>query len=411
MRILFITDNFPPEVNAPATRTFEHCKMWIQQGAEVTVITCQPNFPQGRLYEGYKNRLYQVEEIEGIRVVRVWSFIVANEGFLLRVLDHLSFAWTAFWAGLFQKRPDVIVATSPQFFTTFAGIGLSWFRKRPWVFEVRDMWPEGIIFLKHESLVFKVLERIEKFLYRHADGIVALTESFQQNIMERAGIASSKTSVIYNGSNRALFRPAPKDEALQKSLNLEGKLVIGYAGTLGISHNLDFLIEQFPTISERYPDVHFLIMGDGAMREHLTRRREELKLQNLTLLPPVPKEHVPRYVSLFDIGLVPLKKVDAYLKVIPSKIFELAAMGKPILLGVLGESKNIIERYPAGLCFEPDGAEDFAEKVGAFYTMWKNKDLSQYQDGLDRLAEDFDRNRLAEKMLAFLSGLTTQKRG
>ena len=243
MRILFITDNFPPEVNAPATRTFEHCKMWIQQGAEVTVITCQPNFPQGRLYEGYKNRLYQVEEIEGIRVVRVWSFIVANEGFLLRVLDHLSFAWTAFWAGLFQKRPDVIVATSPQFFTTFAGIGLSWFRKRPWVFEVRDMWPEGIIFLKHESLIFKVLERIEKFLYRHADGIVALTESFQQNIMERAGIASSKTSVIYNGSNRALFRPAPKDEALQKSLNLEGKLVIGYAGTLGISHNLDFLIE------------------------------------------------------------------------------------------------------------------------------------------------------------------------
>ena len=140
MRILFLSDNFPPEVNAPASRTFDHCREWVKAGAEVTVVTCAPNFPQGKVYPGYKNKLWQTEMMDGIRVIRVWTYMVPNKGFIKRTLDYISFSVTGFLAALFVKT-DVIVATSPQFFTALAGRTLSWWKRKPWVMEVRDLWP------------------------------------------------------------------------------------------------------------------------------------------------------------------------------------------------------------------------------------------------------------------------------
>lgn len=143
MKLLFLTDNFPPEVNAPASRTYAHCKEWVNNGVDVTVITCAPNFPQGKVYKGYKNKLYQTENMDGIKVIRVWTYITGNEGFIKRTLDYISFSVFAFGAGLFQKF-DLIVATSPQFFTALCGRTLSFWKRRPWVMEVRDLWPESI---------------------------------------------------------------------------------------------------------------------------------------------------------------------------------------------------------------------------------------------------------------------------
>ena len=142
-KILFITDNFPPEVNAPASRTYDHCKEWVKAGADVTVITCAPNFPQGKVYEGYKNKIYQKESIDGIKVIRVWSYIVPNCGFIKRTLDYISFSITAFIAGLFIKT-DIIIATSLQFFVALTGRALSRVKRPPWIMEVRDLWPESI---------------------------------------------------------------------------------------------------------------------------------------------------------------------------------------------------------------------------------------------------------------------------
>ncbi|MBK5285216.1 MAG: glycosyltransferase WbuB, partial [Bacteroidia bacterium] len=144
MKILFLTDNFPPEVNAPANRTYEHCREWVKKGAEVTVITCFPNFPIGKIYEGYRNKFFNCEVIEGIKVIRVWTYITANKGIVRRSLDYFSFGIASFFFGLF-KRCDVIVATSPQFFTAVSAGLLSLLRGKKFVFEVRDLWPESII--------------------------------------------------------------------------------------------------------------------------------------------------------------------------------------------------------------------------------------------------------------------------
>ena len=165
-KILFLTDNFPPEVNAPASRTYDHCKEWVKSGADVTVITCFPNFPQGHVYDGYKNKLWQKEIIDGIKVIRVWSYIVPNKGFIKRTLDYISYSCTSFLAGLFIKA-DIIIATSPQFFTALSGRALSKWKRCPWIMEVRDLWPESIktVGALKDYMFIRLFERLENRCY------------------------------------------------------------------------------------------------------------------------------------------------------------------------------------------------------------------------------------------------------
>jgi len=398
MRILFIADNFPPEVNAPATRTFEHCREWIKFGADITVITCAPNFPQGKIYSGYRNNVYSHEKIDGIKVIRVWTYITRNEGFLKRTLDYLSFGATSFIAGLFFKA-DIIIATSPQFFTTWAAFGLSKLKRVPWVFELRDLWPESIrsVGAMSGNKIFDFLERIELFLYRNANMVIALTDAFKRNLISRR-IEEKKIRVVTNGSNIDLFKPQRKDPDLLGQLGLNGKFVVGYIGTHGMAHGLEFIVDSISDIIDE--EIYFLFIGDGAKKKDVVERAERLGLKRVTFLSPVAKEEVPRYLSVVDVMLVPLKKSETFKTVIPSKIFEAAAMQKPILLGVEGQAQEIVEKYNAGLCFEPENRKDFLDKI----TRLKSDSLLYrgLQGGCKDLAADYDRRQLARKMYLYL---------
>lgn len=394
MKILFITDNFPPEVNAPATRTYEHCQEWMKQGVEVTVLTCVPNFPHGKVYGGYKNKFYQKEIVDGIEVIRVWSYITSNSGFTKRVLDYVSFAFMAFWVGLFQKY-DVIIATSPQFFTTWTAWGLSKIRRKPWIFELRDLWPESIktVGAMKQGKIIDRLEKIELGLYKDADKVVAVTDAFKINLIRR-GIDANKVEVITNGSNMALFSPREKDLNLIDSLGLENKFIVGYIGTHGLAHSLDFIVRTLVKIKDE--NIHFLFIGDGAMKKNIVALAKELQLKNITFLAPVSKDEVPRYLSVIDVSLAPLKKEDNFKTVIPSKIFEASAMQKPTLLGVEGQAQEIIEKYDAGLYFEPENESDFLLKIEQIRDKIRYREL---QNGCENLAKNFDRKILADKML------------
>lgn len=399
MKILFLTDNFPPEVNAPATRTYEHAQEWIKNGAEVTIITCAPNFPHGKIYDGYKNKLYQKENMDGIEVIRVWSYVTANSGFVKRVLDYVSFAFMAFCIGLFQKC-DIIVATSPQFFTTWAGWGLSKIRRKPWIFELRDLWPESIktVGAMKQGKIIDILEKIELTLYRDATRVIAVTDAFKTNLIKR-GIDAEKIDVITNGSNLDLFYPRIKNPDLLKRYGLENKFIIGYIGTHGLAHSLDFIVRSIAKIDD--PAIHFLFVGDGAMKSTITTIAQELKLTNITFLPPVSKDQVPEFLSICDVSLAPLKKEENFKTVIPSKIFEASAMKKPTLLGVEGQAQEIIEHYNAGLCFEPENEKDFIQKV---ILLKENNSIYQdLQSGCEKLAKAYDRKVLAKQILLILS--------
>lgn len=404
MKILFLTDNFPPEVNAPATRTFEHCKHWASLGHEITVITCAPNFPQGKVYKGYKNKLYFKEKIEGITVIRVWSYMTENKGFFKRILDYLSYSFSAFMVGLFQKT-DLIIATSPQFFTTWAGWGLSKIKRKPWVFELRDIWPESLRTvgaLKYEKLL-NFLEKIELGLYRDANKVIAVTDAFKTNLINR-GIAKHKISVITNGSNNELFIKCPKNEELMNRLNLNNKFIVGYIGTHGMAHSLDFIVNSIKKVDD--PDIHFLFIGDGAIKKNIVQIANDLELTNITFLDAISKEEVPLYLSICDVSLAPLKNRDNFKEVIPSKIFEASAMGKPTLLGVQGEAQKILERYNAGVCFIPENEKDFISKL----KLLKEKNIYlQCQKGCDTLAQMYDRKNLAEEMINILEHMMEKR--
>ena len=399
MRILFLTDNFPPEVNAPASRTFDHCKEWVKAGAEVTVITCNPNFPQGKVYEGYKNKWFKQEEMmEGIRVIRVWTYIVPNVGFLKRTLDFISFSVSAFFAGLFVKT-DIIVATSPQFFTALAGRTLHWWKRKPWVMEVRDLWPESIktVGAMKDNLFIRYFEWEEMRCYRSAKKIVVVTDSFKRKLIER-GVDEQKIFVVKNGVDKSLFKPMKKDADIVKQLHLEGKTVVGYIGTHGMAHKLDFILNCANDLKND-KSLHFILMGGGAEKENLLRMKEELKVDNVTMLDPVPKTEVGRYISVLDICLINLRKSPLFTTVIPSKIFENAAMAIPILMGVEGEAQQIIEGYEAGLCFEPENEADFISKLNL---LRQPEFYDKCKKGCLKLADDFDRKNLANEMFKIL---------
>ena len=398
MKLLFLTDNFPPESNAPASRTHEHCKEWVQKGMEVTVITCVPNFPYGKTYKGYKNKLYQTEMIDGIKVIRVWTYMTENKGVVKRIFDYMSYAIGAFIAGLFVKT-DLIVATSPQLFTALGGCALAKVKRKPWIFELRDLWPEGI--KDHgaikQNYLLNFLTKMELCLYRKATHIVTVTKGLKNNLASR-GIDPNKIDTVTNGANMDLFKPSDKNQELLKTLNLEDKFVIGYIGTHGMAHGLEFIMESIQELENK--KIHFLFVGTGAKKEATVAKAKELKLDNVTFLDPVLKSEVNKYISIIDVALVPLTKTVIHASLIPSKIFESAAMKKPMLLGVEGEAKEIIEQYNAGIAFEPENKEEFLHALKQIST--GSERYIELQEGCTKLAEAFDRKNLANSMFDVL---------
>ena len=401
MHILFLTDNFPPEVNAPASRTFEHCREWVKaHDCDVTVITCAPNFPRGRVFEGYKNKLFQVERVEGVRVIRVWSFITSNEGTLKRILDYVSFMVMATIASCFVRKVDVIVATSPQFFTACAGYWVSILKRVPWVFELRDIWPESIkaVGAMQESVFIQFLERLELFLYRKASRIISVTKAFRDSLGER-GIDTQKIEVVTNGVDTTRFSPLPKDQDLLANLGLRGRFIAGYIGTHGLAHGLDTILDAAHGEQASRSDsrLHFLLLGDGAEKAKLKARAAEMGLTNVTFVDSVSKAEVVRYWSILDVSIVHLKKTSLFESVIPSKIFECMGMGIPIAHGVSGESAGIIKACRAGMTFEPESSEGLLEVL---HQLASEKELYEEMSRCGQeSAKSFDRAALAERML------------
>lgn len=406
--ILFLTDNFPPEVNAPASRTFEHCREWVRAGHRVTVITCAPNFPTGKIFPGYRNKLWQSEELCGIRVIRVWSYMTRNEGFFLRVLDHISFMVSAAIAALFVRRVDVIIGTSPQFFTACAAYIAAILLRKPWVFEVRDLWPEAIRALgaiKSVSL-FRFIEAIELHLYRRASLIIAVTHAFRANLVQR-GIGGDKIRVVTNGVDLAHFSARPRDEQLIAQLQLNGKFVVGYVGTHGMSHALATIVEAFSLLAadRDAQDIHLLMIGDGAEKPGLIEQATVRGLSNISFIDTVAKSDVARYWALLDLSIVHLKKVDVHRTVIPSKIFESMAMGVPILHGARGESEDIVKDAGAGTAFEQEDAADLAAKI---LELSRNPSALRTMSGAGvSAAPRYDRQALAQAMLQEIQQLWT----
>ncbi len=408
MHILFLTDNFPPEVNAPASRTHEHAREWVKLGHRVTVVTCVPNFPKGEVFEGYSNKAWQEEQVDGIRVIRVWSYVSANEGFVRRIADYVSFMTTGTIAGMFVRDADVIVGTSPQFFTAVAAWMLSTIRRIPWVFELRDLWPETIeaVGAVGNRTVLARVEDFAFFLYRKADAVVSVTYSFKDKLVRR-GIDARKIAVVTNGVDSNQFSPRPKDLELVRRLGLEGRFVAGYIGTHGMCQALDTLLDAAAEL--RNEPFAFLLLGDGARKQELQARAMKLGLKNIFFVDTVSKADVVRFWSILDVSVIHLQRSDVFKTVIPSKLFESMGMGLPVLHGVEGESARIVEGCQAGVLFEP---ENSLALVAALRKLRSDGELLACLGAASAAsAAKFDRRNLAIRMGGLLEDVVARRVG
>jgi colanic acid biosynthesis glycosyl transferase WcaI len=383
VNILFLSENFPPETNAAATRVFERAVYWAKWGHNVTVITQAPNFPHGRLFDGYRNAWHQTEEMSGIRVVRVKTYISANRGVMRRTLDFVSYGVTATIAGLSEARPDIVCATSPQFFAAVAGWLIGAARRVPFVFELGDLWPLSIsaVGAMKKGVALSLVERVELFLYRHSARVAALTHAFKRNLVGR-GIDPAKIDIVINGVDLPRYAPRPRDPAFERDWMLAGKFVVGYVGTHGMAHGLINVLDAADRL--RCDDhIRFLFVGAGAERDMLTETAHARGLTNVIFAPPQPKDAMPAVWSVVDVALVHLKDSLAFAEVIPSKIFEAMAMGLPILFAApAGEATELVERHGAGITVPAGKPDDLA-------------------DAVRRLASDAEaRNRFAKASLA-----------
>lgn len=404
MHIVFLTHYFPPEVNAPASRTFENAKRWVKAGHKVTVITCVPSHPKGVVYPGYKKRLYQWDEIEGIRVLRIITYLSPNEGFLKRTANYVSFMVSAIFLSPLVNDVDIVVSTSPQFFCGMAGYFVSRMKRRHWVLEIRDLWPESIITVGaiKQRHVIKLLEGLEKFLYLKADHIVSLTRAFKSHIMKK-GVSGERISLITNGADFEMYKPLPRLNAISAQYGLDDKFVVSYIGTHGMAHSLKTVLQAAKKL-ENKKDILFMLVGDGAEREGLLKEKERMGLQNVLMLSQQPKEKMPGFLAASDVSMVLLKKDDLFKTVLPSKLFEAMAMERPIILGVDGESRQLVEDAVCGIFIEPENHEELA---GAVEKLYQDRDLLKMfgANGRKYVQSNYNRETLAEKYLNVLAGV------
>ncbi|HET6493886.1 MAG TPA: glycosyltransferase family 4 protein [Thermoleophilia bacterium] len=413
MHILFLTHYFVPENNAPAARVHAMAREWSRLGHRVTVLTGVPNVPAGVVFEGYENRCRQVEWIDGIRTVRVWTYLAANRGRVRRGLNFLSYMVTAGLAGTgLRPRADVVIATTPQFFAGWAGVPVSRAHRAPFVLEVRDIWPDSItaVGALREGRIVQALGRLESALYASADHIVAVGDGYRQNMIAK-GVPPAKIDIVTNGLDADLFTPRAADAELLRRLGLTGKFVITFAGTIGMASALGVVLDAARRLEELgRDDIAFLLIGDGAIRAGLEDQARARRLTNVVFTGLVPRPELPAYLASSDACLVHFRKEPLFGTILPSKFFEDAAMEKPILLGFEGAAREMLHEADCGLAFEPgNGVELAAAAVRLADDPVEARRLGA--NGRRYVLERFDRRRLARDYLEILERVCARRGG
>jgi len=401
MKILIITENFYPEGNAPARRLYEHSKEWVKTGNQITVLTGVPNFPNGKIYSGYKNKIYQSERIDGINIKRVWTYFTKNKGIIYRTVDFISFMLSSFISGLFIKKHDRILVSSPQFFQVISGFLISRIRRIPFILEVRDLWPESIVSLgalKENNFIIKILNLIAKYIYRKSMLIFVVTDSFKDYLVN-IGIKEEKIFVIKNGFNFDRTLEPNKDvNTIIKEYKIKNdKFIVSYIGTIGMAHGVGTILKTAKLIK----NVTFLIIGEGANKKKLVKRAKNQKLTNVIFIDNIDWQEIVNINQIVSANIIHLKKLKLFESVIPSKMFESMALKKPILAGLIGESLSIIKESNSGIQVEPEDELSLLNQI-LFLKKYPEKLKEFGENGFIYVNKKHNRKILARQMMEII---------
>ena len=401
MRLLYVSQYYPPEMGAAAARVSELAAIWAQQGHDVNVLTGFPNHPTGKIHTEYKHkfrRMTLTENTAGVRVVRTWLCPVANRSSLERIVSYVSFFVSAVVRGVFLRRPDVIIGTSPQLLSAAAGWLLAKRFRRPFIFEVRDLWPEslpasgvGTI----EGITYKILDTIASFLYEVSDLVAVVAEPFRPAIARKCPMA--RIDVVENGVDENLFKPYRKDEC-KEEFGLKPFFVVSYIGTVGKAHGVQTVLKAAASLQDRCTSVRFLVVGEGAEREELQNFAASSAIGNVDFWGERPRNEIPKIISASDVCLVLLKKDEVFEKVLPTKILEFFACGRPVIAGVCGFVAELVEKSNSGIVVEPGSDSQLADAIERMYGN-RERLLSMGNNGRNYVLEHYRRD---EKALQYL---------
>jgi colanic acid biosynthesis glycosyl transferase WcaI len=366
--ILFITPYYPPEKGAAQVRISETAKFLVKRGYEVTILTTVPNYPSGIVPPEYCGPVVQCEVRDGVRVVRVWSYVSPNKGFLRRILAQLSFGCLAPLLGRRDVgRPDVVIVESPPLFDAIAGRMLAWLKHCPFIFTVSDLWPESAVqlgMLRNHMLIW-LAEWLEWSTYQRAGVVWALTEGIRDALIQR-GLSPEQVFLVTNGVDTTKFRPLPKPQA-RAELGWDDRFTVLYAGTHGLAHGLTTVLDAAEQIRD-CPGIRIILVGDGAAKGELIRDAQRRNLENVIFLDPQPHDRMPLLLAAADVCLVPLRKLPLFEGALPSKMYEVMASARPILLGMDGEARRLVETEAgAAVYFEPENATALVSAILYLY--------------------------------------------
>jgi glycosyltransferase involved in cell wall biosynthesis len=396
MKILILTQYFPPETGAPQNRLHSLSGYFSDLGAEVSILTAMPNYPKMEVFDGYRGRFYKYEEHGNIKVHRAWIFVGKSKSVFFRLLNYFSFVFSSIFIGLIKiNKHDIIICESPPLFLGISALILKWFKNSKLVFNVSDLWPESAekLDIVTNKFFLSLSYKLEGLLYLKSNLVSGQTQGIVKNISER--FPSVKTYWLPNGIDFNQYNVSANgiDFRLKYAL-LSSDFVLMYAGILGYAQGLDVVIRS-AQITKNVSGIKYVIIGDGPEREKLKKLAKEFSLENVIFVGNIPRENMSNAIAACNAYIVPLKKNDLFLGAIPSKLFEPLAMGKPILLGVDGEARELfIEKGNGGLFFTPEDADELAEKV-LFLNANRNKISILGNNGKEFVSINFNREKIA----------------
>jgi glycosyltransferase involved in cell wall biosynthesis len=363
VKIVYVSQYYPPEMGAPAARVSAFARRWAAMGHDVTVVTTFPNHPTGVIPENYRGHLRLIENDHGVRVVRTFLYAAANKGIVKRGLCYISFALSSVFQGYGPAgRPDVVIATSPQFLVTLSGWVLSRLKGTPLVTEIRDLWPDSIVAVGAApvtSLLVRGLGILERFVYRQSDLVVSVTRSFVPLLRDRG---ARRVVFISNGADPEAFASPVDRTAVRARFSLGERFVASFVGTLGMAHGLDTVLDAAEILRDRR-DVLFWLVGEGARREELQAEARRRGLENVRFEGQLPRGDVPDVLAASDTALVLLRPDPLFETVLPSKMFEAMAAACPVILSVRGESRALLDECGGGIGIQPGSGAALAEAV------------------------------------------------
>ncbi len=406
MKILFLTQYYPPEIGAPQNRLHELAVRLKANDFDVNVLTAMPNYPKMEIFEEYKNGKIKEEVIDGIKVYRSGIYVSKSKGIIARLLNYFSFVWTSFWRGRKLGNFDYLLVESPPLFLGYSAMALSKKLNAKLIFNVSDLWPESAekLNIVNNKTLLKFAYNLEAKCYKRATFITGQTQGIVDNIKER--FPSKNVYWLPNGVDVTFYDPTKyfKNDFREKYNFKQNDVLFFYGGILGHAQGLKTVLRAANLIKEN-SSIQIILQGSGPEKDDLVNLKDELKIDNIHFLPPVPKAEMPNILLEVDVALVPLRKLDLFQGAIPSKIFEALAMEKPLLLGVEGEAKkHFIDNAKAGLFFEPENEIDLADKMIEFSND-KNMIIEMGSNGRKYVSEHFNRNKIAADFIKQLQNL------